>query len=86
MNWLNHQTTARHGDQTAIRVPRSGADALLTLLLGHTDGLAVATSRLGVLAAHAHAPRVAETAVKAHLVQADKVVAELSLQVVGDRL
>ena len=55
-------------------------------LLGHTNGLAVAAGGLGVLTAHAQTPGVAQTAMQADLGQADDVVAEAGVDVVGGDL
>ena len=58
----------------------------LTLLLGHTDSSAAATSGLGVLATDTEAPVVTETTVSADLLQALKVVTELAVDTVGKGL
>ena len=67
---------------------KESVDALLTtrLLLGGRHGLAAATGALGVLAAHADAPVVAETTVRADLLEALEVLAELLLQRVRESL
>ena len=59
---------------------------LTTLLLGHTDGTAATTGRLGVLSADAEAPVVAETTVGADLLQALEVITELGVDTVGEDL
>ena len=56
------------------------------LLLGDTDGPSPPAGGLGVLAADAHAPVVAQTAVGADLLQALQVLAELVVQHVGHHL
>lgn len=60
--------------------------SLTTLLLGHTDGPATATGRLGVLTTHAETPVVAETTVSADLLQALQVVTQLRVDAVGQDL
>mmetsp|Transcript_16556 Transcript_16556/g.42252 ORF Transcript_16556/g.42252 Transcript_16556/m.42252 type:complete len:258 (-) Transcript_16556:28-801(-) len=57
-----------------------------SLFLRDADGAALASGRLSVLAAHAHAPVVPQTAVRADLLEALKVVAELEVEHVGARL
>ena len=59
---------------------------LTTLLLGHTDGTAATTGRLGVLSADAEAPVVAETTVGTDLLQALKIITELGVDTVGEDL
>ena len=67
-----------------LRCP--GARGLATLLLRHTDGPSAAARRLGVLAAHAEAPVVAETTVGPDLLQALQIVTELRVDAVGEDL
>jgi hypothetical protein len=58
----------------------------LTLLLGHTDGSAAATSGLGVLTTDTETPVVTETTVGADLLQALEIVTELAVDTVGENL
>jgi hypothetical protein len=55
-------------------------------LLGHADGASPTPGGLGVLAAHADAPVVAQAAVVADLLQALQVVTHLGVQDVGHHL
>jgi hypothetical protein len=64
----------------------AAAQRLTTLLLGHTDSPAASARRLGVLAAHAQAPVVTETAVGADLLQALQIITELRVDAVGEDL
>lgn len=57
-----------------------------TLLLGHTDGPATATSGLGVLATNTEAPVVSETTVGTDLLEALEVITELGVDTVGEDL
>ena len=70
--------------RTCIRSIRTETSTLL--LLGDTDGPAAPAGGLGVLAAHADAPVVAEAAVRADLLQALEVLAQLVVQEVGHHL
>jgi len=54
----------------------------LSLLLGHTHGLAAATGGLRVLTTHAETPVVTKTPVVADLLQALKIVTELGINLV----
>ena len=54
----------------------------LALLLGHTHSLSAATSGLGVLTTHTDAPIVTQTPVVPDLLEALKVVTELSVDLV----
>lgn len=65
---------------------RQERNNLTTLLLGHTDGPAATTSRLGVLTAHTETPVVTETTVSTDLLQALKVITELRVDTVGENL
>jgi hypothetical protein len=67
-------------------MPHAIENRLTTLLLGHTDGPAATTGRLGVLATDAEAPVVAETTVGTDLLQALKIVTELGVNAVGEDL
>merc|ERR1719282_1082227 len=58
----------------------------LALLLGHTDGAALAAGRLGPLATHAQAPIVPQTTVGTNLLEALKVLAQLHVERVGHYL
>lgn len=58
----------------------------LTLLLRHTDGPSPPARRLGVLTADAQAPVVAETPVRANLLEALQVLAQLRVDTVGKDL
>jgi hypothetical protein len=58
----------------------------LALLLADTDSAATATGGLGVLTTDTEAPVVTETTVRADLLQALKILTELAVQVVGDKL
>jgi len=57
-----------------------------SLLLGHTDCLSVATSRLGVLTTNANVPEVAHTAMNTDLLQALDIITKLRVQAVGNNL
>jgi hypothetical protein len=72
--------------QQCQKKPHATGKCLTTLLLGHTDGPAAATGRLGVLTTDTKAPVVAETAVGADLLQALQVITELGVDVVGQDL
>ncbi len=67
-------------------MPHAREKRLTTLLLGHTDGPAATTSRLGVLATDAEAPVVTETTVSADLLQALEIITELGVDTVGEDL
>jgi hypothetical protein len=67
-------------------MPHAREKPLTTLLLGHTDGPAATTGRLGVLATDAEAPVVAETTVSADLLQALEIITELGVDTVGEDL
>jgi len=56
---------------------------LCSLLVGNTDGVAVATGGLGVLATNANAPIVAETTVAADLLQVLKVITKTNIDLLG---
>lgn len=58
----------------------------LTLLLGHTDGPAAATSGLSVLTTDTEAPVVTKTTVGADLLQTLKIFTELGVDTVGENL
>ena len=58
----------------------------LTLLLGDTDGAALAAGGLRSLATHAQAPVVAQATVGADLLEALEVLAHLHVEGVGDDL
>jgi len=58
----------------------------LTALLGDTNSLTTATSRLGVLTTYAETPEVAETAVCPNLLQTLQIVTELRVDGVGEDL
>jgi hypothetical protein len=58
----------------------------LTLLLGHTDCSAAATSGFGVLTTDTETPVVTETTVSADLLQALEIVTELAVDTVGENL
>lgn len=58
----------------------------LSLLLGHTNGSATATSCLGVLATYAEAPVVSQTTVGSDLLEALQVLTELAVNAVGEDL
>lgn len=62
------------------------AKRLTTLLLGHTDGSATATGRLGVLTAHTEAPVVTETTVGTDLLQALQILTQLGVDAVGQNV
>jgi hypothetical protein len=80
-------TTWRLGNNTTNKAnAQKNSDNLTTLLLGHTNGPAAATSRLGVLAADAEAPVVTETTVGTDLLQALQVLTELGVDTVGKDL
>ena len=72
--------------QQCQMMPQAREKRLTTLLLGHTDGPAATTSRLGVLATDAEAPVVAETTVGPDLLQALEVITELGVDTVGEDL
>jgi hypothetical protein len=80
-------TTLRLGNNTTKKsqCPKN-SDNLTTLLLGHTDGPATATSCLGVLTADAEAPVVTETTVGADLLQALQILTELGVDTVSKDL
>jgi len=59
---------------------------VLSLLLGHTHGLATATGGLRVLTADAETPVVTETPVVADLLQALEIITELGIDLVGRNL
>jgi hypothetical protein len=59
---------------------------LTTLLLGHTDGPATTTGRLGVLTTHAETPVVTKTTVSADLLEALEILTELGVDTVGKDL
>merc|ERR1719164_459487 len=84
----NSSTKAK--ESLARRPPHAAADALqvrsLSLLLGHTDGAALAAGGLRPLATHAQAPVVAQTTVRADLLEALEVLAQLHVEGVGDDL
>ena len=86
-----HPMTVEDGESRESRIPhfvtrKSKASRLTTLLLGHTDGPASPARRLGVLAADAQAPVVAQAAVGADLLEALEIVAQLGVDAVGQDL
>lgn len=64
-----------------IRPIRTKHKRACLLLLGHTDGAATTTGRLGVLTAHAQAPVMTHTAMGADLLQTLQILAQLRVQV-----